>query len=164
MCAAQDPAVSGQCLSGGNQQRLVIAAALERRPTVIVAENPTRGLDLRATAEVHERLRNAARQGVAVIVHFADLDELLELADRIVVLTNGILVETPPGADTRSDRSADAAGWECRVTTRRWAGLVIRRPGGHRRACNRLVWDLRSLAMTVWRRSARMWRGAFGIA
>jgi general nucleoside transport system ATP-binding protein len=94
-----DPGSAASALSGGNQQRLVIAAALERRPKVIVAENPTRGLDLRATAEVHERLRNAARQGVAVIVHLADLDELLELADRIAVITNGILVELSPGAD-----------------------------------------------------------------
>jgi ABC-type uncharacterized transport system ATPase subunit len=84
-------------LSGGNQQRLVIAAALERKPAVLVAENPTRGLDLRATAEVHARLRAAAADGVAVLVHLGDLDELLELAHRIVVVANGRATSLPPG-------------------------------------------------------------------
>jgi simple sugar transport system ATP-binding protein len=95
---ASGPEARAASLSGGNQQRLVIAGALERRPTVLVAENPTRGLDLRATAEVYQRLRAAAASGVAVLVHLADLDELLELADRIVVLAGGVLSEVPPGA------------------------------------------------------------------
>ena len=85
-------------LSGGNQQRLLIAMALERRPTVLVAENPTRGLDIRGTVEVLHRLREAARQGVAVIVYLADLDELLELADRVLVVANGMVSEAPAGA------------------------------------------------------------------
>jgi simple sugar transport system ATP-binding protein len=65
---------------------------------VLVAENPTRGLDLRATAEVLDRLREAARNGVAVIVHLADLDELLELADRVLVVASGVVSEVPRGA------------------------------------------------------------------
>jgi simple sugar transport system ATP-binding protein len=85
-------------LSGGNQQRMIIAAAMERHPALLVAENPTRGLDLRATAEVLDRLRQAAREGVAVLVHLPDLDELLEVADRIVVLLGGRLVVVPVGA------------------------------------------------------------------
>ncbi len=91
-------------LSGGNQQRMVIAAALERHPAVLVAENPTRGLDFKATAEIHERLRDAAGAGVAVIVHLADLDELMSVTDRIVVLAAGIATEMPAGA------SRDAIG------------------------------------------------------
>ena len=85
-------------LSGGNQQRMVIAAALERQPAVLVAENPTRGLDFKATAEMHQRLREAAVAGVAVIVHLADLDELMSVADRIVVLAAGVATEMPAGA------------------------------------------------------------------
>jgi simple sugar transport system ATP-binding protein len=96
---AVGPDALAASLSGGNQQRLVVAAALERRPQVIVAENPTRGLDLRATAEVHDRLRSAARSGVAVVVHLADLDELLGLADRIAVLRGGALTQLPRGAE-----------------------------------------------------------------
>jgi len=85
-------------LSGGNQQRMVVAEALERRPAVLLAENPTRGLDVRAAREVMERLRSAARSGVAVLVHLTDLDELLSLASRIVVLSEGTLLELPAGA------------------------------------------------------------------
>jgi simple sugar transport system ATP-binding protein len=95
---AQGPDVAVQSLSGGNQQRLLIAMALERRPAVLVAENPTRGLDLRGTAELLDRLRDAARDGVCVIVHLSDLDELLELADRVIVLAHGVLHEAPPTA------------------------------------------------------------------
>jgi simple sugar transport system ATP-binding protein len=77
-------------LSGGNQQKVVLARVLERRPALIVAENPTRGLDLRATAEVHERLVHAARRdGAAVLMHSTDLDEVLTLADRVAVMVSG---------------------------------------------------------------------------
>ena len=85
-------------LSGGNQQRMVVAEALERRPAVLLAENPTRGLDVRASQELMERLRAAAQSGVAVLVHLADLDELLLIASRIVVLSEGHLWEMPAGA------------------------------------------------------------------
>jgi len=95
---APGPEVPASSLSGGNQQRMLVAAALERQPAVLVAENPTRGLDLRAAREIHGRLREAAGQGVAVVVHLADLDELLEVATRIVVLSHGVLAEPGPGA------------------------------------------------------------------
>lgn len=85
-------------LSGGNQQRMIIASALERRPAVLIAENPTRGLDIRATVEVHHKLRDLASTGVAVVVHLPDLDELLEVANRIVVLASGVLLEMPAAA------------------------------------------------------------------
>jgi len=77
---------------------VVVARALERAPRVIVAENPTRGLDIRAAREVHDRLRGAARDGAAVIFSSGDLDEVLELATRIVVVAAGRLEATPPGA------------------------------------------------------------------
>ncbi len=95
---APGPGARAAALSGGNQQRMVIAAALERRPQVLVAENPTRGLDLRATAEVHARLRGAAADGVAVVVHMGDLDELLALATRVFVVAGGRATSLPPGA------------------------------------------------------------------
>jgi ABC-type uncharacterized transport system ATPase subunit len=63
---------------------------------VIVAENQTGGLDLRATMAIHDRLREAAEQGAAVLVYCSDLDELLSLADRYVVVTR-----------SRSSRSQD---------------------------------------------------------
>ncbi|HEV8600066.1 MAG TPA: ATP-binding cassette domain-containing protein [Gemmatimonadales bacterium] len=96
---ASGPEAAAATLSGGNQQKVVLARALEGRPRVLVAENPTRGLDLRATAYVHEQLRGAARAGVSVIVYSSDLDEVLELGDRILVVHQGQVSEAPRGAD-----------------------------------------------------------------
>jgi simple sugar transport system ATP-binding protein len=76
---------------------VVIARELSRRPRVVVAENPTRGLDLRATAAVHARLREAAEAGAAVLVHSSDLDEVLELATRVLVVSRGVVAEPPSG-------------------------------------------------------------------
>jgi simple sugar transport system ATP-binding protein len=99
---ATGPDTLAATLSGGNQQKVVLARALSREPRVLVAENPTRGLDIRATAEVHERLREAARAGVAVIVYSTDLDEVLERAERVLVVHRGRVSEAPRGADRRA--------------------------------------------------------------
>ena len=76
-------------LSGGNQQKLVVGRELASRPSLVVAENPTRGLDIRATAAVHNHLREARTAGSAVIVYSSDLDEVLALADRMIVVHAG---------------------------------------------------------------------------
>jgi simple sugar transport system ATP-binding protein len=94
---AAGPRAPASSLSGGNQQKVVIARELSRRPRVVVAENPTRGLDLRATAGVHARLREAAETGAAVLVHSSDLDEVLELATRVLVVSRGVVAEPPSG-------------------------------------------------------------------
>ncbi|HEX6107671.1 MAG TPA: ATP-binding cassette domain-containing protein [Gemmatimonadales bacterium] len=94
---APGPDAPAAVLSGGNQQRLVLARELARRPAVVVAENPTRGLDLRAAADIHDRLRRAAADGAAVLFHSGDLDETLALANRVVVVTRGRLLEAPAG-------------------------------------------------------------------
>jgi general nucleoside transport system ATP-binding protein len=99
------PRTPAIALSGGNQQRMVLASALERQPTVLVAENPTRGLDIKATAEIHARLREAANRGVAVLFHSSDLDEVVELADRVLVVREGRVIELPHGA-TRQELGA----------------------------------------------------------
>ena len=95
---ATGPGMRAGALSGGNQQKLVVARELVRVPAVIVAENPTRGLDIGATADIHARLRSAAAAGAAVLFHSADLDEVLELAERILVVTRGVITEAPHGA------------------------------------------------------------------
>ena len=91
-------------LSGGNQQKLVLARELEATsdqaaPGALVVENPTRGLDVRATAAVHRRLRDACRGGGAVIAYSSDLDELLALASRVLVVFNGTVREMPVDRD-----------------------------------------------------------------
>lgn len=78
-------------LSGGNQQRLLVGRELVREPTVVVAAEPTRGLDPGARAAVAGALRFAAANGTAVIVTSTDVDELVDLADRILVLASGII-------------------------------------------------------------------------
>jgi ABC-type uncharacterized transport system ATPase subunit len=64
----------------------------------VVAENPTRGLDVRAGEEIHGRLRESAAAGAAVLFYSSDLDEVLALSHRIVVLARGTLLEVPAGA------------------------------------------------------------------
>ena len=92
---ASDEAAVMQTLSGGNQQKLVLGRELADAPAVLVVENPTRGLDIRATADVHAALRSARDQGTAVIVYSSDLDEVLALADRVIVVAAGRVREVP---------------------------------------------------------------------
>ncbi len=92
----QGAAALASSLSGGNQQKLIFARVVDGRPAIIVAEDPTRGLDLVATAAIHARLRESARDGAAVLVHSSDLDEVLELADRLFIVCRGTVRELPP--------------------------------------------------------------------
>ncbi|MFL5494105.1 MAG: ATP-binding cassette domain-containing protein, partial [Gemmatimonadales bacterium] len=95
---AAGPQARAAGLSGGNQQKLVVARELAREPRVIVAEDPTRGLDIRAAAEIHVRLIAAAAGGAAVLVHSSDLDEVLALAHRVVVVARGAVLPVAAGA------------------------------------------------------------------
>jgi ABC-type sugar transport system ATPase subunit len=76
-------------LSGGNQQKVLLARWLLVNPKVLIADEPTRGVDVGAKAEVHALLRELARQGAAVIVISSDLLEVLAIADRVVVMREG---------------------------------------------------------------------------
>jgi len=96
--SAPGPDVPAGSLSGGNQQKVVLGRELSRQPRVVVAENPTRGLDLRATDAIHARLRAAAASGAAVLVYSSDLDEVLALAGRLLVAARGSISEVPAGA------------------------------------------------------------------
>ncbi|MCX5746041.1 MAG: ATP-binding cassette domain-containing protein [Proteobacteria bacterium] len=88
-----DGAALASALSGGNQQKVVIGRELSRPGlAVVVAAQPTRGVDLGAVAKIHEQLRAAAASGAGVLVISADLDELLALCHRVVVLLRGELV------------------------------------------------------------------------
>jgi len=76
-------------LSGGNQQKVVIARALADAPKVVVAVNPTRGLDVGAIAYVHGALRAAQAAGAAIVLISTELSEVLSLSDRVAVLFDG---------------------------------------------------------------------------
>lgn len=81
-------------LSGGNIQKLILARVLDREPTLIIANQPTRGLDFGAAAEVGRRLLDARKRGAGVVLISEDLDEILDLSDRIFVMHDGELTET----------------------------------------------------------------------
>jgi simple sugar transport system ATP-binding protein len=85
-------------LSGGNVQRAVLARELSGEVDVLVAANPVFGLDFAAVADIHAQIMAARNRGAAVLLVSEDLDELLELADRIVVMFNGRLVYEAPAA------------------------------------------------------------------
>jgi len=90
-------------LSGGNAQKLIIAREFTRNPKVIVAHSPSRGLDVRACAAVHERLLKARSGGAAILLISDDLDEVLNLSDRIGVMTRGrIAAEFAAPADRQA--------------------------------------------------------------
>ena len=87
------PDLPVSALSGGNQQKIVVARALRAQPDLIVAMNPTRGLDIAATRFVHAQLRLARDRGAAVVLISTDLDELAALSDRAAILSHGKLTE-----------------------------------------------------------------------
>ena len=86
---AGTPALPVRFLSGGNQQKLVLGRALSHEPELIIACQPTRGLDVHAAAEIHDHLRTACARGAGVLLISYDLDEILALSDRIMVMFQG---------------------------------------------------------------------------
>lgn len=76
-------------LSGGNQQKIVIAKSILREPRVVILDEPTRGIDIGARAAIYKLIADLAREGMAVIVVSSDLDEVLGLAHRVMVLSRG---------------------------------------------------------------------------
>ncbi|MCI0747976.1 MAG: sugar ABC transporter ATP-binding protein [Verrucomicrobia subdivision 3 bacterium] len=92
-----------QTLSGGNQQKVVLAKWLLIQPTVLIVDEPTRGIDVGAKAEVHALLRQLARKGTAVIVISSELPEVLALADRILVMREGRITGEFKGEDATEE-------------------------------------------------------------
>ncbi|MBU6271090.1 MAG: ABC transporter ATP-binding protein [Betaproteobacteria bacterium] len=97
-------------LSGGNIQRAVLSRELSREARLLIVMNPVFGLDFQASAEIHQRLRDARDSGCAVLLVSEDLDELLELSDRVLVINGGriVLESLQPEADR--DRIGKAMG------------------------------------------------------
>jgi ABC-type sugar transport system ATPase subunit len=89
-------------LSGGNQQKVVIGRWLQSKPRVLILDEPTRGVDVGARAEIHKLIRGLARESMAVLVISSDPEELPDLCDRVLIMAEGRIVgELAGGALTR---------------------------------------------------------------
>ncbi|MGO4748517.1 ATP-binding cassette domain-containing protein, partial [Streptomyces sp. 2MCAF27] len=84
--------VTAASLSGGNQQKLIVGREMSHRPRLLIAAHPTRGVDVGAQAQIWDQIREARREGLAVLLISADLDELIGLSDTLRVIYRGRLV------------------------------------------------------------------------
>ncbi|MEP7091776.1 MAG: ATP-binding cassette domain-containing protein, partial [Nocardioidaceae bacterium] len=96
-------------LSGGNQQKVVISRALLSDPVLLVADEPTQGVDVGARAEIYAILRAASTRGIPVVVASSDAKELEGLCDQVLVMSRGHVVETLTGDDVTEERIVSAA-------------------------------------------------------
>ena len=96
-------------LSGGNQQKVVIAKWVARRPRILIVDEPTRGIDVGAKAEVHALLSSLAEQGLSIIVISSDLPEVLAVSDRVLVIKAGRIAGELSRADATQERVMLAA-------------------------------------------------------
>ena len=91
-------------LSGGNMQKLILARELSRNPSVLVAAQPTRGVDIGASEYIHKRLLEQRKSGTATLLISEDLDEILALSDRIAVMYEGQVVSTVPRQEATPEK------------------------------------------------------------
>ena len=96
-------------LSGGNQQKVVLARALLSEPQIVLADEPTQGVDVGARAEIYRILREVSASGVPVIVASSDAKELEGLCDQVIVMSRGALVDTVVGDDVTEERLIHSA-------------------------------------------------------
>jgi len=96
-------------VSGGNQQKVVIAKALTQRPKVVIFDEPTRGVDVGAISEIHSFIESLADDGITVIVVSSYLPEIMSLADRVLVSRQGQIVEEFEAIDATEEKIIFAA-------------------------------------------------------
>ena len=93
-------------LSGGNQQKMVVARELERQTKLVIASQPTRGLDVGSIEYIHKRLINSRDEGDGVLIVSSELDEIMGLSDRILVMFKGKIVGEFDNSGGKADRNA----------------------------------------------------------
>ena len=96
-------------LSGGNQQKVVIAKSLAQEPRLIIFDEPTRGVDVGAVAEIHKIIRDLAASGAGVVVISSYLPEILDVSDRILVAKSGTIAAEFPRAEASPEKILQAA-------------------------------------------------------
>jgi erythritol transport system ATP-binding protein len=107
-CAGLDIPITS--LSGGNQQKVLLSRFLMASPQVLLLDDPTRGVDVAARAEIHEIVRALARRGIAVLFASSELEEVLALATRIVVMARGRVTAQFPRAEATAESLVAACG------------------------------------------------------
>ena len=83
-------------LSGGNQQKIVIAKWLATHPTILLLDEPTRGIDVNAKAEIYALIKSLAVKGLSVVLVSSEIPEIMALSDRVLVMANGKLTANMP--------------------------------------------------------------------
>jgi ribose transport system ATP-binding protein len=99
-------------LSGGNQQKVILARWLRRDPRMLLLDEPTQGVDVAARAEIYELVHRAVASGAAALIASSDLDELVTVCDRVVVLRRGRVVGSVDQPDLDPDLLARMANLE----------------------------------------------------
>lgn len=95
----RNPSISSGKLSGGNQQKLVLAREIESNPKILLVGQPTRGVDIGAIERIYEDLMNLKSKGTAILLVSVELDEIMSLSDRIIVMNQGSIVGETNSAD-----------------------------------------------------------------
>jgi simple sugar transport system ATP-binding protein len=90
-------------LSGGNQQKVILARELHGSPSVLIANQPTRGVDIHATMNIRREIIESRNNGTAVLLVSADLEEIIQVSDRIAVIYNGKIMGILPGRSSVAD-------------------------------------------------------------
>jgi simple sugar transport system ATP-binding protein len=96
--------VEGGNLSGGNQQKLIVAREFSRKPRLLIAAQPTRGIDVGSIEFIHRRIVEQRDEGAAVLLVSAELDEIMALSDRIAVLYKGEIIDTLPAEEATREQ------------------------------------------------------------
>jgi ABC-type sugar transport system ATPase subunit len=90
--------------SGGNQQKLVLARVLRLAPRIVILDDPTQGVDVETIPELYRFIREMAERGCGIVLITADIDELVDVSDRVVVLRDGELTEELRGEDVTMEK------------------------------------------------------------
>jgi len=106
---ARGPDAPMPTLSGGNQQKVLVARALRTRPGVLVLDDPTQGIDIGARAQIHEVIEQCAADGIAILLVSTDSDELARLSDRVLILAGGRLAQILERGPALTAKSIDAS-------------------------------------------------------
>ncbi|MDF2903893.1 MAG: galactose/methyl galactoside import ATP-binding protein MglA, partial [Bacillus sp. (in: firmicutes)] len=101
--SGEGPSSIARTLSGGNQQKAIIGREIELNPKLLIAVQPTRGLDVGSIEYIHKRLIEHRDNGNAVLLISLELDEVLQLSDRIAIVNNGELIGTVNSSETNEN-------------------------------------------------------------